>query len=87
VFTVAILFIIGTFWFVANGKYESTGLWRHRRMRAGFAWAFAGACIGSFFGVAGMGSAIAGTVPGAVFGYLAASNLMKSDKDPSGGDK
>jgi hypothetical protein len=81
-FTLIILFIVVAGWFVANGKLESTGAWKYRRMRAAFAWAFVGASIGSFFGVAGMGSAIAGTIPGAFVGYLLASNMMKKDTDP-----
>lgn len=83
-FTLFVLFVISAGWFVANGKFTSTGLWQYRRMRAGFSWAFAGAIIGSFFGVAGMGSAIAGTIPGAIVGYLLASNLMKKDVNPNG---
>lgn len=82
-FTVIVLFVIGAAWFVANGKYESTRAWTYRRMRAAFAWAFVGAVVGSYFGVAGMGSAIAGTLPGAAVGYLIASNLMKKDADPN----
>lgn len=82
-FTIIVLFVIGACWFVANGKYESTHAWRYRRMRSAFAWAFIFAIIGSFFGVAGMGSAIAGTIPGAIVGYLIASNMMKKDVDPT----
>ena len=78
-----ILFAIAAAWFVANGKYESTHLWKYRRMRAAFSWAFVGAMVGSYFGVAGMGSAIAGTIPGAIVAYLLASNLMKKDADPN----
>ncbi len=85
-FTFAALLVLTVCWYSANRQYSSTGLWRHRRMRAAFAWAFAGACIGSYFGVAGMGSAIAGTIPGAIVGYLLASNLMKKDSDPTQGD-
>lgn len=81
--TIITLFVIGAAWFVANGKYESTGTWTYRRMRAAFSWAFVGAIVGSYFGVAGMGSAISGTVPGAAIGYLIASNLMKKDVDPN----
>ncbi len=81
-FTIIVLLIIGALWFVANGKYEATREWKYRRLRAGYAWALAGAIVGSFFGVAGMGSAIAGTIPGAVMGYLIACNMMKKDVDP-----
>ena len=82
-FTLFVLFVIACCWAVANGKYESTKQWRYRRMRSAFLWALAGASMGSFFGVAGMGSAIAGTIPGAIVGYLLASNLMKNDRNPT----
>jgi len=81
-FFIFILFVIAAAWLVAHGKYASTHLWKYRRMRAAFAWAFLGAVVGSSFGVAGMGSAIAGTIPGAIVGYLVASNLMKKDENP-----
>jgi len=81
-FTAFVLFVIAAGWFVAHGKYEGSGLWRYRRMRSAFAWSFVGAIIGSSFGVAGLGTAIAGTIPGAFVGYLLASNLMKKDIDP-----
>lgn len=82
-FTIVVLFIIGACWLVSRGKYASTGAWRYRRMSAAFAWSFVFAIAGSFFGVAGFGSAIAGTVPSAVIGYVVASNLMKKDVDPN----
>lgn len=81
-FTIIVLVIIAVAWFIANGKYESSHAWKYRRQRAAFSWAFVGAIIGSYFGVAGMGSAIAGTVPGAIIAYLIASNLMKKDANP-----
>ncbi len=81
-FTIAVLIAIGAAWFVTNSKYETSKLWKYRRMRSAFSWAFVGAIIGSYFGVAGMGSAIAGTPLGAVLGYLCASNLMKKDSNP-----
>ena len=80
--TAVVLFILAAAWFVANNKYNETKLWKYRRMRAAFIWAFAGAIIGSSFGLAGFGSAIAGTIPGAFVGYLLASNIMKKDVDP-----
>jgi hypothetical protein len=81
-FTLIVLFVIAACWFVANGKYESTKVWKYRRMRSAFAWSFAFAILGSYFGVAGLGSAIVGTIPGAVIGYLIVSNIMKKDSDP-----
>lgn len=81
-FTIIVLVIIAIAWFVANGKYEATRAWKYRRLRAAYSWAFVGAIVGSYFGVAGMGSAIAGTIPGAFIAYLIASNLMKKDANP-----
>ncbi len=80
--TFVVLLVLGVLWLIANTQYESTREWRYRRRRAAFAWSFAGAIIGSSFGIAGMGSAIAGTLPGAIVGYLLASNLMKKDTNP-----
>lgn len=80
-FTFLVLCAIGYCWWRANKNYVSTGRWKFRRLRSSWIWAFVGAVIGSFFGVAGLESAIIGTVPGAVIGFLAASNLMKRDLD------
>lgn len=77
-----ILCVIGVFLYLANTKYESTGLWTYRRKRVAYSWAFLGAATGSFFGIAGMGTAIAGTIPGAFIAYLIASNMMKADVNP-----
>lgn len=84
--TLVILSLIAVFWWRANKAYESSGLFKYRRQRSSWLWAFVGASIGSFFGVAGLGTAIAGTIPGAVIGFLAASNLMKRDFDDPDGD-
>jgi len=81
-FTVLVLVVIFVAWFIANKKYNNSRVWRYRRQRAAFSWAFLGAIVGSSFGVAGFGSAIAGTIPGAIVAYLLASNLMKKDVDP-----
>ena len=80
--TLIVVCIVGVLWYFSNRNYARTNLWTWRRKRAAYAWAMAGAICGSYFGVAGMGSAIAGTVPGAIVGYLVASNLMKKDVDP-----
>ena len=82
-FTLLTLCVIGFLWYSANSRYEKTTLWIWRRKRAAYSWAFVGAIAGSFFGVAGMGSAIAGTIPGAFVGYLIVSNVMKKDVDPT----
>ena len=81
-FTFAVLVALGFAWYVTNAKFQATKLWKYRRMRSAYSWAFVGAIIGSYFGVAGMGSAIAGTPLGAILGYLCASNLMKKDSNP-----
>lgn len=80
-FTLAVLAVIAFLWWSANGSFMATGQWKYRRLRSAWAWAFLGAAVGSFFGVAGFGSAIAGTIPGAIVGYLIASNMMKKDHD------
>lgn len=80
--TFLVVCFIGFLWHSSNSKYSETHEWKWRRKRAAYAWSLIGALVGSYFGVAGMGSAIAGTIPAAVFTYLLASNLMKSDFDP-----
>lgn len=82
-FTLIVLCVIGYLWYQANTQYEKTQGWTYRRKRAAYVWAFLGAIIGSSFGIAGMGSAVVGTVPGAFVGYLLASNMMKKDVDPA----
>ena len=54
-----------------------------RRKTHAWAWAFWGGIIGSFFGIAGLGGAIAGTGVGALIGYLAATAMMKVDRNDS----
>lgn len=74
--TAGILFVIAVFWFFANQSFQVTGSQTDRRKRASYSWAFIGASIGSYFGVAGLGNAISGAVPGALLAYLIASHLM-----------
>lgn len=74
--TVVVLAIIAFCWWKAEGNYRRTSELRYRRSRAGWAWAFVGAGAGSFLGIAGFGTAIAGTLPGAACGYFAADYLM-----------
>lgn len=50
-----------------------------RRRTFAWAWALIGAIVGSFFGIAGFGGAIIGTIPGAAVGWLFGSNLNKRD--------
>jgi len=80
-FTFVVLAVIAFLWWSANRNFMATAQWKYRRLRSAYAWAFLGASVGSFFGVAGMGSAIAGTIPGAIVGYLLASNMMKRDPE------
>lgn len=80
--TFLVLGVIAWLWWNAHRNFEATGAWSFRRRRASFSWAFLAAIVGSFIGVAGFGTAIAGTLPGAFVGYLLASNAMKSDSDP-----
>lgn len=55
-----------------------------RRRTLAWGWAFWGAIIGTFFGIAGFGSAIAGTGVGALIGYLGASAWLKTDPPDNG---
>jgi hypothetical protein len=55
-----------------------------RRKTFAWAWAFWGAVLGSIFGVAVFGAAIAGTSVGALIGFLAASVWLKVDPDDPG---
>jgi hypothetical protein len=74
--TAIILIGIAILWLIANNEFNESGSMVARRKRASFVWAFAGGVLGSFTGFAGFGEAIAGTIPGAIFGYLVASHLM-----------
>lgn len=55
-----------------------------RRKTYAWAWAFWGAIAGSFFGIAGFGTAVSGAGLGAVVGYLAATALIRVDPPDSG---
>lgn len=79
--TFLIIVVIGVVWWSFHKSYMQSGKWADRRRRSAWSWGLIGALIGSFFGVAGFGGAIAGTIPGAIVGYLIASNLMKRDYD------
>jgi hypothetical protein len=78
-FTLVILVGLGVTWYYWHQRYLRSGAYRDRRLRASWSWALMGAGIGSFFGVAGLGTAIAGTIPGAAIGFLLAGYLMKKD--------
>ena len=86
-FTLIVLAVIGLFWYTADRQFKHTGSARSKRQRFSFAWAAVGGLIGSFFGVAGFGVGIIGTIPGAILGFLVASNSMKADvSDPRPGE-
>ena len=82
-FTALIVASTLVFWWRAHKQFLTTGRWKYRRLRACWIWACVGAFLGGSFGIAGFGTAIAGTLPGALLGYLAAGNLMKKDFDES----
>jgi hypothetical protein len=76
VLTALMLTVIAFKWWKANERYQqNSGLWYGRR-RGSWVWCFIGAGIGSFLGNAGFGTAIAGTLPGAVIGYFTADYLL-----------
>lgn len=80
-FTSIVVILLLILWYHAYIQFSKTNSWKWRRLKSAYAWAALGALVGSYFGVAGMGSAIAGTIPGAIIGYIFASNLMKKDMD------
>lgn len=75
-FTALVLLFIAVMWWRAQSRYQRSTHYSARRSRSGWSWAFVGAAVGSCFGIAGLGSAIAGTLPGAAVGYLLADYLM-----------
>lgn len=79
--TFLVLAAIIVLWYLASYAYMRSGRPKARRQKTSFAWGFVGAVVGSFVGIAGFGGAIVGTIPGAIIGYLIASNLMKKDSD------
>src|SRR4051812_20680774 len=76
-FTALVLTFIGVAWYRAHRTYEATRGVDSRVNRASLSWAFIGASVGSFFGVAGLGGAIAATVPAAVIAFIIARLLMR----------
>ena len=66
------LIIIGLLIFgvIAYRKFQSTSASEDQQKMHAWAGAFWGGLIGCFFGIAGFGGAIAGTIPGAVLGYF-----------------
>lgn len=84
-FMLFVLAVIAYLWYAAGHNYMRTGRPEFVRKKYAYGTAFVGAVIGSSFGVAGgfagMGGAVAATIPGALVGYLLASNLLKRDYD------
>lgn len=75
-FTALVLFLIACGW-IRSGLIKVRAPSPLRRMKtAQWAWAFGGAALGSYVGVAGLGTAIAGTIPGALVGWILAGYLM-----------
>jgi hypothetical protein len=74
--TFTLLAVIGIFWVRALLRHLATKTWISRRSAAQWAWTFIGAALGSYFGVAGFGTAIPGTALGALLGYLGAGYIM-----------
>lgn len=82
--TAIVFAILGVVWWGAHLRYQKDSTWKNRRLRSAWAWAMIGALIGSTMGVAAMGTAIAGTIPGALIAYLAVGYIYKVDReDPS----
>ena len=69
------LLVVGV---IAYRKFQSTNTIENQKKMQAWAGAFWGALIGCFFGVAGFGGAIAGTIPGAVIGYFLIPLFLQS---------
>lgn len=82
-FTVIVVAFTVFFGLRAHTYYVATGRWKFHRLRLCWAAAFIGALMGCSIGIAGFGGAVAGTIPGALFGYLAMGNLVRRDFDES----
>jgi hypothetical protein len=78
--TAAIVSIFGVCWLIANSTYQARPNWKARRLRSSFAWAMVGAMAGSYFGVAGFGTAVGGAIPGAIAAYILVGYVMKVDR-------
>lgn len=74
------LIVIGLFAVsvIAYRKFQSTNALEDQKKLHAWAGAFWGGLIGSFFGIAGFGGAIAGTIPGAVIGYFLIPLFMQN---------
>lgn len=74
--TALVLVGIAAFWFVSYTAYLRTRQVRYRVRLAVSAWALLGALVGCGTGVAAFGSAVAGTVPGALLAAVLAYSSM-----------
>ena len=88
-FTFVVLAAIAIMWYRAHTAYEESGAFTFRRRRSAWSWAFVGATVGSFFGLAGglgFSMAVAATIPGALVCYLIADNIFLSYISPTDHD-
>ena len=75
--TAIVIGFVVIMWLLVNRSTQPiAGTLTARRKRSSWAWAIVGAALGSFVGIAAVGTAIAGTIPGAIVGYFAADYLM-----------
>lgn len=79
--TLIVLSVIAVLWYLAGQEFMKSGDPSARRRKSALGFSFVGGTIGSFFGIAGFGGAIIGTIPGTVFGYVLGSYLMMTDHD------
>jgi hypothetical protein len=80
-FTFIVVAVLSLLWWQRWNRYQREPTWKNRRRSVAMLYAVIGALIGSYFGVAGFGTAIAGTIPGALVGYLIISALYKVDPE------
>ena len=76
--TLVVLCVSAYLCWYANRAYQRTGDARAKLKRVRWAGAFGGAAAGSYVGVAALGSAMSGTIPGALLGYLLVAQLMRA---------
>lgn len=72
---------LASLWARAWNRFQRTGRQIDRRRVSQWMWALLGALFGSATGFVGYGTAIAGTIIGAVFGYLLSSHLHFIGRD------
>ncbi|MDN6887231.1 hypothetical protein QMO14_26975 [Variovorax sp. CAN2819] len=72
--TVIVLWLLAVAWLVANGMFAEKPSPQYRRRRSLLAWMFLGGCAGALGGLAGP----AFSLPGAIFGAVAAGFVARS---------